>query len=176
LRDIWLDEAKKLASLFAVADPKSRLPWVGPEMSARSSITARLMETWAHAQAVYDILGVDRQDEDRIGNIVRLGVNTYEWTFRNRREVPPGPMPSLMLTAPSGTIWRYGEGDDMISGKATEFCQVVTQTRNVADTSLRVTGDIATRWMEIAQCFAGRPVDPPPAGTRFRTCKIATMF
>jgi uncharacterized protein (TIGR03084 family) len=140
-------------------------------MSAISSITARLMETWAHAQAVYDRLGVERIDTDRIGNIVRLGVNTFGWTFKNRKEEPPGPMPRLHLTAPSGVIWEYGEGDDLIAGKANEFCQVVTQCRNIGDTSLTVTGPVATRWMGIAQCFAGPPNDPPPPGARHITVK-----
>jgi hypothetical protein len=43
---------------------------------------------------------------------------------------------------------------------------VVTQTRNIADTGLKVTGPNATAWMEIAQCFAGRPEMPPAPGTR----------
>jgi hypothetical protein len=42
----------------------------------------------------------------------------------------------------------------------------VTQGRNVADTPLEVVGDTATRWMAIAQCFAGGPADPPKAGER----------
>jgi uncharacterized protein (TIGR03084 family) len=157
-----------LAEQFSATDPKARLKWVGPDMSALSSVTARLMETWAHAQAVYDLLGVERVNTDRIGNIVRLGVNTFGWTFRNRREEPPGPMPRLRLVAPSGTIWGYGEGDDLIEGSAAEFCQVVTQCRNIADTSLSVNGPVATRWMAIAQCFAGPPNDPPAPGTRHR--------
>jgi len=61
----WLERAEAVAAAFADADPKLRLKWVGPDMSALSSITARLMETWAHAQAVYDVLGVARQDTDR---------------------------------------------------------------------------------------------------------------
>ena len=72
----WQERTEAVAAAFAEADPKQRLKWVGPDMSALSSITARLMETWAHAQAVYDVLGIERQDTDRIGNIVRLGVNT----------------------------------------------------------------------------------------------------
>jgi uncharacterized protein (TIGR03084 family) len=167
----WTSGFEDLSARFAEADPKARLKWVGPDMSAISSVTARLMETWAHAQAIYDLLGVERHDTDRIGNIVRLGVNTFGWTFKNRKEEPLGPMPRLRLTAPSGAIWDYGDGDDLIEGSATEFCQVVTQCRNVADTSLAVTGPIATRWMAIAQCFAGPPQDPPPAGTRRRTVK-----
>jgi uncharacterized protein (TIGR03084 family) len=166
LREQWIATAKTVSVSFAKADPKLRLKWVGPDMSAISSITARLMETWAHAQAVYDVLGVERQDSDRIGNIVRLGVNTYGWTFKNRGEDSPGPMPRLRLSAPSGAVWEYGEGEDVIEGSASEFCQVVTQCRNIADTSLSVTGPVATRWMAVAQCFAGPAQDPPPPGAR----------
>ena len=54
-----------------------------------------------------------------------------------------------------------------MEGSATEFCQVVTQTRALADTSLRVEGEVARRWMAIAQCFAGPVSDPPEPGTRF---------
>ena len=167
----WRHAYEQLADRFAEADPKARLKWVGPDMSAISSITARLMETWAHAQAVYDVLGVERRDMDRIGNIVRLGVNTFGWTFKNRKEEPPGPMPRLCLSAPSGAVWEYGDGTDSIEGSATEFCQVVTQCRNIADTQLHVTGPVATRWMAIAQCFAGPPQDPPPMGARHKAVK-----
>lgn len=170
LREAWAETGKNVAQHFSEADPKLRVKWVGPEMSALSSITARLMETWSHAQAIYDVLGVQRTDTDRIGNIVRLGVNTYRFTWKNRRIEPPGPMPQLRLTAPSGAIWEYGEQSKsgIIEGNATEFCQVVTQCRNIADTSLEVTGDVAHQWMAVAQCFAGPPQDPPPAGARYR--------
>ncbi len=168
LLDAWATQFRAMTPRFTAADPKARVKWVGPEMSVISSITARLMETWAHGQAVYDVLGVERIDADRIGNIVRLGVNTYGFTWKNRRTEPPGPMPRLRLTAPSGAIWEYGEGDDLITGSATEFCQVVTQCRNIADTSLAVHGDVAHQWMAVAQCFAGPPVGPPAPGTRCR--------
>nr|WP_070959891.1 TIGR03084 family metal-binding protein [Hyphomonas sp. Mor2] len=170
LLEQWNADVDRTADLFADADPKARLKWAGPEMSARSSITARLMETWAHGQEAYDHLGVDRQNEDRIQNIVVLGVNTFGWTYKTRKETPPGPMPYLELTAPSGAIWTYGEdnGADRITGAAEEFCQVVTQTRNIADTQLSVSGPVATDWMSKAQCFAGAPETPPAPGTRFR--------
>ena len=168
LREAWGESFKNVAQHFGKAGPKARLKWVGPDMSALSSVTARLMETWAHGQAIYDVLGVERIDTDRIGNIVRLGVNTYGFNWKNRRQDPPGPLPRLCLTAPSGAIWEYGEGDDRITGSATEFCQVVTQCRNIADTSLEVTGEVAQQWMAVAQCFAGPPQDPPAPGTRYR--------
>ena len=70
----WRETYRRTADAFAVADPSTRVEWVGPSMSARSSITARQMETWAHAQAIYDVLGQDRVDSDRIQNIVVLGM------------------------------------------------------------------------------------------------------
>ncbi|MGB2220291.1 MAG: TIGR03084 family metal-binding protein [Henriciella sp.] len=168
LLDAWIENAIETANIFADADPKTRLKWAGPDMSARSSITARLMETWAHGQEVYDHLGVVRQNADRIQNIVILGVNTFGWTYATRKQTPPGPMPHLRLTAPSGAIWTYGEdgSQDTITGLAEEFCQVVTQTRNIADTSLTVNGPVAIDWMSKAQCFAGPPETPPAPGLR----------
>ena len=166
----WIEQARAMTPAYAGADPKARIKWVGPNMSALSGITARLMETWAHGQAIYDLLGQARDDGDRIGNIVRLGVNTFGWTYKNRKMDVPQEMPHIRLTAPSGAIWEYGEPgeSERIEGSATEFCQVVSQCRNVGDTSLRMTGKIANEWMAMAQCFAGPPNDPPEVGVRHR--------
>jgi len=168
LLTLWHDYYQKMTDNYGAADPKQRIKWAGPDMSVRSSVTARLMETWSHGQEIYDLLGVERHDGDRIKNIVVLGVNTFGWTFSNRGEDVPADKPHLRLTAPSGEHWEWHTPSDanLIEGSATEFCQVVTQTRNIADTGLRVVGDTATRWMSIAQCFAGDPQNPPPPGTR----------
>lgn len=168
LRRIWIDGARKTASAFEVADPERRLPWAGPPMNARSSISARLMETWAHGQAVYDRLGIVRQDEDRIYPIAELGVRTFGWTYTVRGERRPPVKPYVRLTAPSGEEWTFNEPSetDLVEGPATAFCQVVTQTRNIADVPLRVVGDAAQDWMSKAQCFAGAAETPPPPGLR----------
>lgn len=169
LRDAWLTFAGEVASAFRNADPKARLKWMGPDMSARSSITARQMETWAHGQEVFDLLGVERIETDRVRNIAHLGVSTFGWTFAARGRKPPGDAPHVRLTSPSGAIWEWNaaSADELISGDAVEFCRVVTQTRNIADTRLTVRGPVATEWMSIAQCFAGAASDPPAPGTRF---------
>lgn len=170
LLTLWWDGAQATASIFAELDPKRRLKWVGPSMSARSSITARQMETWAHAHEVFDLLGVTRVDQDRLRNIAHLGVTTFGWTYAVRGRTPPPHAPYVELIAPSGAIWTWNEpsAEERISGDATAFCQVVTQTRNIADTSLQVTGATAREWMSMAQCFAGAARQPPPPGTRFR--------
>ncbi len=169
LVSLWHGFARDMAERWVDLDPKQRVKWAGPDMSVRSSITARQMEHWAHGQEVFDLFGMERTNSDRIRNIVVLGVNTFGWTFAVRNEQPPGDMPKLVLTAPSGTVWEYGESEsDKIEGRAVEFCQVVTQTRNIADTKLQVNGPVATQWMTKAQCFAGAPETPPAPGTRQR--------
>jgi uncharacterized protein (TIGR03084 family) len=168
LVEAWRKGFVETAELFSTADPSARVKWAGPDMSVRSSLTARLMETWAHGQEIYDVLGVVRQNKDRIRNIAVLGVNTYGWTFKVRGLTAPEPKPHLKLTAPSGEVWTWNDpsSEELIEGAADEFCQVVTQTRNIADTKLKVTGPNATLWMANAQCFAGAAEPPPPPGTR----------
>ena len=170
LLERWHGFSREMTERFLVADPKQRVQWFGPDMSVRSSITARLMETWAHGQAIYDLLGQTRHNTDRIKNIVVIGINTFGWTFTNRGLPVPTDMPYVRLTAPSGEIWEWNQPnqENRIEGDAVEFCQVVTQVRNIADTKLRVNGTTATTWMSIAQCFAGPPENPPAPGTRFR--------
>jgi len=168
LVSLWQAGFRMVAAAYQQADPSDRVAWVGPSMSARSSITARQMETWAHGQAIADELGLVRAEDDRIRNIVVLGVNTFGWSFTVRGAVVPDAQPSLRLTAPSGEIWEYGDADsrERITGKAHEFAQVVTQTRNIRDTGLTVEGEIATEWMRNAQCFAGAAATPPLPGER----------
>ncbi|MCR8827043.1 TIGR03084 family metal-binding protein [Pseudosulfitobacter koreensis] len=168
LMEEWLRAAHSLADAYAETDPKKRLKWAGPEMSALSSVTARLMETWAHGQEVFDALGKTRTEHDRIRSIAHLGVATYGWTFANRGLDVPQPAPFVRLTGPSGDVWTWNDAqpDNRVEGTAVDFAKVVCQTRNVADTDLTTTGDAAARWMEIAQCFAGPPEDPPSPGAR----------
>ncbi|VAV88408.1 FIG01073468: hypothetical protein, partial [hydrothermal vent metagenome] len=166
LFDSYCEHYPKVAAAYDAADPETRVAWAGPDMNARSKIIARQMETWSHGQEIFDILGKTRVDSDRIRNIAHLGVTTYGWTFRNRKEEPPAPKPFVQLSAPSGAIWEWNDeqDDNVVRGTAVEFAQIVTQTRNVKDTSIETVGDTAARWMEIAQCFAGAPETPPEAG------------
>ncbi len=164
----WRDYFIEMCDLLGAADPKRRLKWFGPDMGVRMFATARQMETWAHGQDVYDLLRIPREYTDRLKNIAVIGIKTFGWTFVNRGLEVPAKMPYVRLTAPSGEIWEWNEPDpdDKVEGLASEFCHVVTQGRNIADTKLEVVGETATKWMSIAQCFAGGPEDPPPPGQR----------
>ena len=169
----WHTRAIALADELDVLPAETRLPWFGPDMGVRMFTTARQMETWAHGQAIYDVLGERRTPTDRLRNIAEIGVRTYGWTFANRGQDVPGPAPHVRLAAPSGGVWTWNDPtpDNIVSGDAEAFCQVVTQTRNIADTTLHVAGEPARLWMSLAQCFAGPPENPPPPGTRFMTVR-----
>ena len=67
------------------------------------------METWAHGQEIFDQLGFERIDTDRIKNIVVIGVNTFGWTFINRNLAVPEKMPKLSLLSPSNKLWEWNE-------------------------------------------------------------------
>lgn len=166
----WKARLEDMAPRWRDLDEKTRLKWAGPDMSAKSMMTARQMETWAHGQEIFDLMGQIQPQSDRIRNIVVLGVNTFGWAHQVNGIAVPDAVPDLRLTAPSGAIWSFGDPatGELIEGEAVEFAQVVTQTRSIADTNLAVSGATATRWMEIAQCFAGPPETPPAKGTRFR--------
>jgi uncharacterized protein (TIGR03084 family) len=165
----WRQQAFELCSLLDDRAPNDRVAWSGPAMSVSTLASARQMETWAHGQEIYDELGIDRVSSDRLSHIALLGFKTFGWSFRNRGLPVPVDKPTVALTLPSGRLVVMNEvesNENMIEGDAEAFCQVVTQVRHIDDTTLRVKGAVAREWMRIVQCFAGPPVDPPPAGSR----------
>jgi uncharacterized protein (TIGR03084 family) len=167
LLEWWREERTSLVSALESLDPKFRIPWYGPPMSTKSHATARLMETWAHGQDIVDALGVHRPPTDRLRHIAHLGFTTFGWSFSNHKmEVPDTPV-RLELTSSSGEPWTWGpeQAENIVRGPAEDFCLVVIQRRNIADTDIIIQGDIASQWMSIAQCFAGPGTIGPKPGT-----------
>jgi uncharacterized protein (TIGR03084 family) len=139
------------------------------------------METWAHGQDVCDALGVDRLPTDRLHHIAHLGVRARPFSYIVRGRDVPGGRIDIVLAGPAGDEWRWeignegnGAGDGVgasqqgeqvaeVSGSALDFCLVVAQRRNLADTGLEMTGTLAEEWMSIAQAFAGPPGPGRPA-------------
>jgi uncharacterized protein (TIGR03084 family) len=163
----WFDAARLgLLATFRDIDPARRLPWFGPPMSAASSLTARLMETWAHTQDIADALGVTREPTDRLRHIAHIGVGARAYTYAVNGQPAPGPPVRVELIAPSGAAWTWGPADavDRVTGPALDFCLLVTQRRHRDDLALVVEGPAATEWMAIAQAFAGPAGPGRPAG------------
>ncbi|MFF3574103.1 TIGR03084 family metal-binding protein [Nocardia jiangxiensis] len=165
----WFDESRsRLLTAFDTEDPRRRLPWFGPDMSAASSATARLMETWAHGQDIYDALGVEHPLSPGLRNIAHLGVSTFAFAHRlNNLEVPTEPVRVELDASESDGVWTWGPADaeNRVTGPAEDFVLVVTQRRHPDDTKLNIIGTVARVWMSIAQAFAGAPGTGRPSRT-----------
>ncbi|HWJ64855.1 MAG TPA: TIGR03084 family metal-binding protein [Acidimicrobiales bacterium] len=160
----WRANRAALADAAATLQNDTRVAWYGPSMGSKSFLTARLMEVWAHGQDIVDTVGADRPATDRLRHIAQLGSITRRWSYLNRGMEPPEGEVAIVLTAPSGATWTYGdEGatENTVTGPAEDFCLVVTQRRHVDDTQLVVTGDVARDWLIRAQAFAGPATDGP---------------
>ncbi|MEV0592290.1 TIGR03084 family metal-binding protein [Nonomuraea cavernae] len=156
----WFRTARaRSAEAFAGLAPKDRVPWYGPDMSAVSFVTARLMETWAHGQDVADALGVTREPTARLRHVAMIGFRAMPYGFAVRGLPAPAHPVRVELTTPGGEPWTAGpaEAADVVRGPMLDFCLLVTQRVHLADTALQITGATARAWMEIAQAFAGPP-------------------
>ena len=156
LLDAWRADREVLIDASRALDPSARVPWYGPAMAARSFITARLMETWAHGQDIVDALGASRPATARLKHVAHIGVRARPFSYLvNSLPVPEAPV-YVALTAPDGSLWQWGEpAADNVRGPALHFCLLVTQRRHLHDTRLVMEGDAARQWMGIAQAFAG---------------------
>jgi uncharacterized protein (TIGR03084 family) len=167
LLEAWRQNRRRLFEVAAGLEDGVRVPWYGPSMGAKSFLTARLMETWAHGQDVVDALEeVERTPTDRLRHVAQIGYITRGWSYLNRGLEPPEVPVRVELDAPSGETWTWGPEDaaDIVRGTALDFCLVVTQRRHVDDTALDSTGDAARDWLLKAQAFAGPPSERPRAG------------
>jgi uncharacterized protein (TIGR03084 family) len=155
----WRAERQSALTALAAVPAGVRLPWYGPDMSVASAATARLMETWAHGQDVWDALGREREPTDRLRHVALLGQKAFANSFiAHGLEVPEEPV-RVELVAPSGGLWVFGPEDTphVVSGLATDFCLLTTQRRHRADLGLVATPGVADEWLEVAQAFAGPP-------------------
>ncbi len=160
----WFREARAaLVAAYRTVDPGCRLPWYGPDMSPASSVTARLMETWAHGQDILDALGLERPPTVRLRHIADLGIRAVPYSYTVNHLPPPKAPIRIELRAPDGDEWSWGPPDarDRVTGDAVDFCLVVTQRRHHDDSGLVVTGPTARQWIAIAQAFAGPAWDGP---------------
>ena len=158
----WFQTARAaLVDGYRTADPGRRLSWYGPDMAPASSVTARLMETWAHGQDIVDTLGTNLPATGRLRHVADLGIRAMPYSYAINDLPPPTDTILVELAAPDGAAWSWGAADavNRVEGNALDFCRVVTQRRHPDDTGLVVTGPAAQQWISIAQAFAG-PAGP----------------
>jgi uncharacterized protein (TIGR03084 family) len=155
----WAEANSALIAAYRELDPAAKVVWYGPPMAARSKITARLMETWAHGQDVVDALGIVRAPTSRLRHVCHIGVRARPYAFSVNGLAVSGGDVRVELTAPDGATWTWGDSGaaDRVTGTALGFALLVTQRRHRADVDLTAEGDGADRWLGVAQAFAGPP-------------------
>ncbi|NUR63686.1 MAG: TIGR03084 family protein [Catenulispora sp.] len=164
----WRFERRELATALAAVPSGRKLPWFGPPMGAATMATARLMETWAHGQDVFDALGAVREPTARLRHVAHLGIRTRDFAFVQRGLAAPPSEFRVELTAPDGEVWAWGpeDAEDRVTGPALDFCLLVAQRRHRDDLAVRAEGAAADAWLDIAQVFAG-PSGPGRAKGQF---------
>src|SRR4051812_12530987 len=108
----WFHTARAtMVAAFEAADPSMRVPWYGPAMSLPSALTARIMETWAHGQDVFDALGLRHLTTSALRHVAHIGVRALPNSYiAHGVDVPTEPV-RVELAAPNGEIWTWGPED-----------------------------------------------------------------
>jgi uncharacterized protein (TIGR03084 family) len=168
----WQGQGERLIAGMRLYKANDRLLWAGRQMSARSFLTARLMEHWSHGLDILETAHVEAVDTDRLRHIAHLGFITRDFAYRTRGLEPPVQPLYVELTLPSGGGLVFGPPDarDKIHGPAGDFCRVVTQRIHWSDTGLQAEGELAKEFLVVAQAFAGPPGEGrPPRGPRLES-------
>jgi len=160
----WGKAREALPTALRAVPHGQKMPWFGPPMSPTSMATARFMETWAHALDVYDALGIEPEQSDRVRHVAHLGVRTRDFAYSVQELPAPTEEFRIDLISPSGDQWSWGPEDaaQTVTGSAWDFCLLVTQRVHRDDTDLVASGAEAERWLTIAQAFAGPAGDGRP--------------
>jgi uncharacterized protein (TIGR03084 family) len=120
----WRSARRAAWTALRRPDPRRPVPWVVSSLKPRTLATTRLAEHWAHALDITVPLGLDYPDTTRLRHIAWLGHGTLPYAFALAGDEPHDVC--CELTAPDGTIWRYGppDADSSITGPAGAFCRV----------------------------------------------------
>lgn len=150
----WVTGAARTRGVLEQKDPKERIPW-GLGMAARTLVSARQMETWAHGLDIRAALGEAPNLTPRLRDIAWLVFRAFPYGFNHaKREMPTGTL--RMELDFNGERWDFGpdQADNLITGDAGEFCRVGVQRLKLADaTTLKAEGRLAEEALQVARAF-----------------------
>ena len=150
----WRVARRAAVDALRAADPARPVGWAAAPLKPVTLATTRLAEHWAHGLDITDPLGIPYPDTDRLRHIAWLGHGSLPYAFR-LAGVEPGPV-YCELTAPDGTIWRYGppDAESTITGPAGAFCRVGAQRLSPEDSGLRTTGPLGAAALRVLRNYA----------------------
>jgi uncharacterized protein (TIGR03084 family) len=150
----WRAARRASVAALRAADPRQPVQWAAAPLKPRTLATTRLAEHWAHALDVATPLGLDYPDTVRLRHVAWLGHSTLPYAFRAAGE----PVADVFaeLTAPDGSIWRFGDpgSASSISGDAGAFCRVGARRLAPAASGLKTHGPYAERALGVLRNYA----------------------
>jgi uncharacterized protein (TIGR03084 family) len=156
-RSAYIDAVTVADEAATAAGTKLRIPWYGPDMSAGSFTTARILEAWAHGVDIRD--GLDRPlvPSDRLRHVCHIGYGARAFSFMAHGIEDPGDPVRLEAAGPDGSVWTWGpeDAENRIVGTGLDVALVFAQRRHRGRTEIEVKGPVAELWVSIAQAFAG---------------------
>ena len=144
IRRWWTTSVAAQREAFLRTDPKHRVPW-GLGMSARTLVTARLMETWAHGADIRTALELPIELTPRLRSIAWLILQAIPYAMAvAETSIPEGRSLRLELDA-RGERWDLGpmEATDVLRGDAVRFCLLGVQRLDAAASGVRAEGPFA---------------------------------
>lgn len=153
----WRTERAAAEQAIASVPPGELVPWLVRPLPAPILAAAGMMELFGHGQDIADALRIRRQPTDRLEPLVAFAVRTWDFGYLARGMTPPDVAFRFEITAPSGTVWRYGPSDasQAVIGPAVDFCLLVTRRRHRNDLAIKAIGPDAEGWLDIAQAYRG---------------------
>jgi len=178
LLDAWRLDRTRLIELARDVDPSTRVPWYGPAMGARSFVTARVMETWAHGQDIADALAVTREPADRLRHVAHIGVGARTFSYAVHARPMPDAAIRVELRGPSGDVWTWGP-DDAVDRVAATRSSSASWSRSGATSTTRRSPSTATQRRSGCRSPSRSPAhlaqDAPPASSPDRRGHTASF-
>lgn len=149
----WRGGRAKVIEPLSHMSEDDRVEWIEGSMSARTFATFRLMETWAHGLDIYQALDFEVEDTPRIRHVCWLGWKTLPYAFK-AAGLDYAPI-RIEVIGPGYAKWVYGPDDteDLIKGSASEWARVAVRRLPAKKTRLKVTGETASKAIEVAQAY-----------------------
>lgn len=154
----WRGSRERLNEALLELGPGSRVPWGAGPMAARSFVTARLMECWAHGLDCFSALGAVPRDTDRLRHVCHIAYRALPYAFRYAGRTMPGALDELRIevSAPDGVLWTFGPQDApcVITGSAGDWARVAVQRmRSSQATTLTAEGRLAQEALTVARAY-----------------------
>lgn len=146
---------ERLIAAARALPPRSRVRWHGGPVTLRWALMTRLAATWAAADSLAEATSQPRRPPRRA--IVDLAVMMTPYDFLLSGRPAPDQALHVRLEGPDGDEWTatdgFGEPAGVVRGRAVDLCRIVTGRATLSDTTLVADGDLAERWLTIADAL-----------------------